>query len=50
MLIPSVNVVLDFLLKKIFNPKDRHRELTTLEIKNPNFELISKVQWISFST
>ena len=32
------------------NPKNGQRELSTPEIKNPNFELISKVPRISFST
>ena len=59
MLIPSANVVLDFLWEKkafgshqgplINPPKKGQRELTTLEIKNHNFELISKSSRISSS-
>ena len=60
MLIPSANVVLDFLLNKnkkklsnhqvpLINSKNGQGELTTPEIKNPNFELIPKFPRISSS-
>ena len=34
----------------LINPKNGQRELTSPEIKNPNFELISKFPRISSST